>query len=96
MSYLKMATVPEKAMCILWFLETKSVIKTQRRYRTEHGEDPPSGNAIRRWLKRFQEAGSVVAATETVTRQTLENTWRELEHRLDTLRDLTCQERRAC
>jgi hypothetical protein len=34
--------------------------KTQRRYRTQYGKDPPSGNAIRRWLKQFQETGSVL------------------------------------
>jgi hypothetical protein len=59
-SYLKMATVQEKAMCILWFFETKLVIKTQRRYRTQHGEDPPTVNAIRRWVKQFQEPGCVL------------------------------------
>jgi transposase len=59
-SYLKMATVQEKAMCILWFFETKSVIKTQRRYRTQYGEDPSSQNAIRRWVNQFQETGSVL------------------------------------
>jgi hypothetical protein len=30
------------------FYETKSVIKTQRRYRTHFGKDQPSDNAIRR------------------------------------------------
>jgi transposase len=55
-SYLKMATVQEKAMCVLWFFETKSVIKMQCRYR----KDPPSENVIRRWLKQFQENGSVL------------------------------------
>jgi hypothetical protein len=59
-SYLKMATVQEKAVYVLWFYETKSVIKTQRRYRTQYGKDPPSDNAIRRWLKQFQETGSVL------------------------------------
>jgi hypothetical protein len=59
-SYLKMATVQEKAMCVLWFFETKSVIKTQRRYRTQYGKDPPSDIAIRRWLKQFQETSSVL------------------------------------
>jgi hypothetical protein len=50
-----------KAMCILPFFETNSVIKTQRRwYRTQYGNDPPSDNAIRRWLKQFQETGSVL------------------------------------
>jgi hypothetical protein len=46
--YLKMATVQEKAMCILWFSETKSLITTQLRYTTQYGKDPPSENAIRR------------------------------------------------
>jgi hypothetical protein len=60
MSYLKMATVQEKVMCVLCFFEAKSVIKTQRRYRTRYGRAPPSDNAIRRWLKQFQETGSVL------------------------------------
>jgi transposase len=59
-TYLKMATVKEKAMCVLWFFKTKSVIKMQRRYRTQSGKDPPSDNAIPRWLKQFQETGSVL------------------------------------
>jgi predicted patatin/cPLA2 family phospholipase len=59
-SYLKMAAIQEKAMCILWFFETKFVIKTQRRYRSQYRKDPPSDNAIRRWLKQFQEIGSVL------------------------------------
>jgi hypothetical protein len=58
-----MATFQEKAMCVLWFFEAKSVIKTQRRYRTQCGKTPPSGKAIRRWLKQFQEM--VVFCTET-------------------------------
>jgi hypothetical protein len=67
-----MATVQEKAMCVLLFFETKSIIKTQRRYRTQYGKDPASDNAIWRWLKQFQETGSVL--------------WREIEYRLDILR----------
>jgi hypothetical protein len=68
-----------KTMCVLWVFETKSVIKTQRRYRTRYGKDPPSVNAIRRWLKQF-------AAIERVTPQMLENTWKEIEYSLDILR----------
>jgi hypothetical protein len=55
-----MATVQEKAMCVLWFYEINSVIKMQHRYRTQYGKDPLSDNAIRRWIKQFQEIGSVV------------------------------------
>ncbi|GBN30177.1 hypothetical protein AVEN_233114-1 [Araneus ventricosus] len=55
-----MATVQEKAMCVLWFFETKSVITTQRRFRTTYKKDPPSDNSIRRWLTQLQETGSVL------------------------------------
>jgi hypothetical protein len=34
--------------------------QTQRRYRTQYGKHPPSGNAIRRWLKQFKETGNVL------------------------------------
>ncbi|GBN38724.1 hypothetical protein AVEN_13923-1 [Araneus ventricosus] len=47
-------------MCVLWFFETKSVITTQRRFRTTYKKDPPSDNSIRRWLTQFQETGSVL------------------------------------
>jgi hypothetical protein len=43
----EIATVQEKAMCVLRFFETKSVIKTQNRYRMEYGKDVPSNNATR-------------------------------------------------
>jgi hypothetical protein len=32
----------------------------QRPYRTQYGKDPPSDNAIRRWLEQFQDTGTVV------------------------------------
>jgi transposase-like protein len=58
----------------------------QRLYRTQYGKDPTSDNAIRRWLKQFQDTGSVDTAIETVTPQILENTLREIEYRLNILR----------
>jgi hypothetical protein len=64
-SYFKMAIVQEKAMCVHWCFETKSVIEPQRRYRTQYGNDPPSDNAIRRWVKQFQETGSVLGRPST-------------------------------
>jgi hypothetical protein len=36
----------------------------QRRYRTQYGKDPPSDNAIRRWVKQLQETGSVLHRKE--------------------------------
>jgi hypothetical protein len=55
-----MATVQEKAMCVLWFFRTKSVIKMQCRYRTQYGKVSPSDNAVRRRVKQFQETGNDV------------------------------------
>jgi hypothetical protein len=48
------------------FFETKSVIKTHRHYRTQYGKDSTSDNAIRRWLKQFQETGNVLDRKGTV------------------------------
>jgi hypothetical protein len=62
-----MATVQVKAMCVLRFFETKSVIKTQRRYRAQYGKYPPSDNAIRRWLK-LEGAGRPSTSQEDVGR----------------------------
>ena len=38
----KMATPQEKTQCVSWFIETKSDVQTQQKYRTKYGRDPPS------------------------------------------------------
>jgi hypothetical protein len=40
--------------------EIRSVMKTQRHYRTQYGKNLPSDNAIELWLKQSQETGSVL------------------------------------
>jgi hypothetical protein len=55
-----MTTVQEKTMYVLWFFETTSAIKTQRRYTTQYERDPPSDKSVRRRLKQLQETGSVL------------------------------------
>jgi hypothetical protein len=67
-----MVIVQEKIICVLWFFETKSVIKKQRRYRTQYRKAPPSDNAIRRWLKQFQETRSVLHRKEKGRPSTLQ------------------------
>jgi hypothetical protein len=54
-----MATVLERALCVGWLFETKSVTQTQRNYRTQYNKQPPSDYAIRDWQWRFLETGSV-------------------------------------
>ena len=55
-----MATPEEKAQCACWFIETKSDVQAQRKYRTKYGRDPPSGHSIHRWHKKFIEIGPVL------------------------------------
>ena len=55
-----MATPQEKTQCVSWFIETKSDIQTQRKYRTKYGRDPPSRPLIYQWHKKFVETGSVL------------------------------------
>jgi hypothetical protein len=59
----KMAVPPppqQKAMSVLWYWETRSVIQMQRRYRREYGEQAPGRQSIKRWLEHFQETVSVL------------------------------------
>jgi TATA-binding protein-associated factor Taf7 len=86
------ASVQEKAMCVLWFFGTEPFIKMQRHYRTQHGKYSPLDNVMQRWLRKFQENGSVVAAVERVTSQMLENSCRGSEY---SLKIFTCHEKRA-
>jgi hypothetical protein len=51
----EMATVQERALCVRWLFETKSVTQTQRNYRAQFNKQPP----IRDWQQRFLETGSV-------------------------------------
>ncbi|GBN87164.1 hypothetical protein AVEN_141640-1 [Araneus ventricosus] len=124
-----MATVQEKSMCVLWFFETKSVITTQRRFRTTYKEDPFTRHNLRELVAFFTERERedralrrkmliaskkrllavhamfvknivyktpvpsldelkrrIVTAIQNVTPQMLENTWREIEFRLEVLR----------
>ena len=52
----------ENAQCVSWFIETKSDVQTQQRYRTKNGKDPLSHSSILRWHKKFMETGSVLDA----------------------------------
>ena len=60
-----MVTPQEEAQCVLWFIETKLDVQTQRRYKAKYGKDPPSRSSIRRWYKKFMETGSVLDAVRS-------------------------------
>ena len=54
-----MATPQEKAQCVSWFIETKSDVQAQQKYRTKYGRYPPSSPSIHRWHKKFIDRVSV-------------------------------------
>lgn len=55
-----MLTVQQKAQCIIWFAELKSIVSVQRRFRQTYvGQIAPDDKAIRRWFNQFRETGNV-------------------------------------
>ena len=52
-----MATLEQKAFCVLQFARHESVVSVQRAFRRQFNSDPPSPNSIRRWYHQFQTTG---------------------------------------
>jgi hypothetical protein len=59
-SHSVMASPREKAQCVLWYAESKSVVSVQRNFRRVHRKDAPADKSVRKWYQQFQETGSVV------------------------------------
>ena len=53
-----MASMKEKAQCVLWYRETKSPVTVQRKFRNEYGRSTPDVNGIKAWYSKFVETGS--------------------------------------
>ena len=68
-----MTTTKEKAQYVSLFIETKSVVQTQRNYRSKYGRDAPSRSSIRLWHKKFMETRSVFDARSGRLRTSEEN-----------------------
>ena len=62
--FMEMSTPQEKALCVSWFIETKSDIQAQRNFRGKYGRKPPARPTIRAWYKKFMETGSVLQRRE--------------------------------
>lgn len=70
-----MLTVQQKAQCVLWFAELKSIISVQRRFReTYPGQKAPDDKAIRRWFNQFRDTGSVLKGHSPGRPKTSEDT----------------------
>ena len=54
-----MASMKEKAQCVLWYYVTKSPVTAQRKFRNEYGRPQPDVKSIKAWYSKFVETGSV-------------------------------------
>ena len=52
-----MATLEEKAFCVLLFAKHETVVSVQRAFWRHFNSDPPSPNSIRRCYQQFQTTG---------------------------------------
>lgn len=68
-----MASPSERAFCVMWFFESKSVTQVQRNFRTKYGKHPPSRNSIIAWKNKFLETGSVLDRHRSGRRSTSES-----------------------
>ncbi|GBM47326.1 hypothetical protein AVEN_7772-1 [Araneus ventricosus] len=72
----EMASIEQKAQCVLWFQETKSPTNVQRAFRRCYGHNPPDIKSIKRWYEKFKETGSLTdllrSGRPTVSEATLE------------------------
>lgn len=48
-----------KTQCVEWFIETKSALAVQRRFRRRFNGNPPSKNTIKAWYEKFMTYGSI-------------------------------------
>lgn len=57
----KMVFSPEEqAVCVSWFIETRSDTQTRRNFLTSFNREPPSRPTIRQWHRKFMQTGSVL------------------------------------
>ena len=78
-----MASMKEKAQCVLWYYVTKSRVIVQRKFRNEYVKDKVFSTPV---PDITNLKARITDAFATVTEDMLENTWREVDYRLDVLR----------
>lgn len=54
-----MASMQEKAQCVLWLAELKSCVLVRRKFQTTFAKPPPAETSIQRWYEKFKATGSV-------------------------------------
>ena len=58
-------TMHKKAICVLEFAKTESIVTVQRRFRIMYHTEPHTDKKIREWYMKFQQSGCLCAAKRT-------------------------------
>jgi hypothetical protein len=53
-----MASVQQKAQCVIWLAQSKSTATVQHNFHHTHGRDPPVSKAIWFWFNHFKGSGT--------------------------------------
>jgi hypothetical protein len=54
-----MASVQQKAQCVIWLAQSKSTATVQHNFHHTHGRDPPVSKAIWFWFNQFRGSGTI-------------------------------------
>jgi hypothetical protein len=78
-----MATLAKKALRVLEYARTKSIVAVQRRFRTKFRKDPPAKNRIKQLYEKLQRDGCLCIAKRAIS---LRRVWAKMDYRLDVCR----------
>ena len=81
----KMASQQEKALCVLRFGVSRSVITVQREFRARFRKDAPCRNNITRWYRQFVETGCL-CKDKSLGRPRVPDDNNEFDYRVDVCR----------
>ena len=81
----KMASQQEKALCVLRFEVSRSVITVQREYRARFRKDAPHRSNIIRWYRQFVETGCLCKGKSPVRPRVSDDNI-EFDYRVDVCR----------
>ncbi len=68
-------TAQQKAKCVIWYIQTQSITRVQRKFQTKSQTIPPVWNSTLSWVDNFNSDGKVQNTTRRgrspVTEQTI-------------------------
>ena len=91
-----MASMKEKSQCVLWYHETKSPVRVQRKFRNEYRRSPPDGKSIKAWYSKFVETGGVGDLNRSGRPSASHETVDTVREAFQSIRRSPCNKRSTC